>query len=737
MLIRAMAAAAGAAAIFVSAAGLAAAAPYASAAENGGLEEIVVTAQRRVESAQNVGIAMSVLSGQSLADKSISYINDLQNAVPNLQVEPAFGSSQPQFRLRGVGFIDYTSNNTSPVGVSLDGVAFALPIQTQGQLFDIDRVEVLRGPQGTLYGRNTTGGEINFISNRPSAEPHAGFSLEYGSHNEINADGFVSGGIADGLTGRLAMATEQGGAWQRNRVTGQSLGDRDKIAVRGQLQWDPAAALDFRLGIRSALDKSDEQGLYLLQPFTPGSGPPAIPADTSRYATGWRLAPAFAKLIGISSNSKPGLDNSNQGADLTANIDFGGAKLTSITAYNKLIRREYADWDATQFDDSDEYLNSDFDVFSQEVRLAASHGPFDWVAGVFYSHEDLRENFYSDLTDRLGGIAVTTYAQVANSLGVFAQGNYEFTDTLKATLGVREDHEKRELIGLNTAFLPGAPSLTGGALGGSITSNLPSGKAELDYKPLSGTLLYASISRGVKSGGFTAHNTVTAPAADPFEPEKLTAYEIGVKSDVTRTMRVNSSVFYYRYKDEQILGKVFDDASQSFIGRFVNANSRISGGEVDLEWRPLAGISISQYAGFAEGYYTSKLLDVPLNPAQPPVDYNGRPESFPKWSYGGDISYSWGLGAFSLTAESNYSFHDTYSQFFLLGSNDFTIPRYWLANANLSLAPASGAPWTITLWGRNIFDKSYDLTRNFFLPTSEVAAAGEPTTIGIRLTYKY
>lgn len=737
MFIRLVAAAAGAGAIFVSASGLAAAAPYASAAENGGLEEIVVTAQRRVESAQNVGIAMSVLSGQSLADKSISYINDLQNAVPNLQVEPAFGSSQPQFRLRGVGFIDYTSNNTSPVGVSLDGVAFALPIQTQGQLFDIDRVEVLRGPQGTLYGRNTTGGEINFISNRPSADPHAGFSLEYGSHNEINADGFVSGGIAEGLMGRLALATEQGGAWQRNRVTGQSLGDKDKIAARGQLQWDPAEALDFLLGVHSALDKSDEQGLYLLQSFTPGGAPPAIPADTSRYATGWELNPAFAKLIGISSNSKPGLDNSNEGVDLTANIVFGGVKLTSITAYNKLIRREYADWDATRFDDSDEYLNSDFNVFSQEVRLAASRGPFDWVGGVFYSHENLRENFYSDLTDRLGGIAVTTYRQVANSVGVFAQGNYQFTDGLKATLGVREDHESRELIGLNTAFLPGAPSLTGGALGGSITSNLPSGKVELDYKPLSSTLLYASISRGVKSGGFTAHNTVTAPAADPFEPEKLTAYEIGVKSDVTRTLRVDTAVFYYRYKDQQILGKVFDDASQSFIGRFVNANSRISGGEVDLEWRPLAGISISQYAGFAEGYYTSKLLDVPLNPALPLVDYKGRPESFPKWSYGGDVSYSWGLGAFSLTAESNYSFHDTYSQFFLLGSNDFTIPKYWLANANLSLAPASGAPWTLTVWARNIFDKSYDLTRNFFLPTSEVAAAGEPTTIGIRLTYKY
>jgi iron complex outermembrane receptor protein len=241
----------------------------------------------------------------------------------------------------------------------------------------------------------------------------------------------------------------------------------------------------------------------------------------------------------------------------------------------------------------------------------------------------------------------------------------------------------------------------------------------------------------VKSGGFTAHNTVTAPAADPFAPEKLTAYEMGVKSDVTRTLRVDASAFYYRYKDQQILGKVFDNTSQSFIGRFVNANSRISGAEVDLEWRPLAAFSITQYAGFAEGYYTSKLLDVPLNPALRPVDYNGRPESFPKWSYGGDASYSWVLGAFSLTAESNYSFHDTYSQFFLLGSNDFTIAKYWLANVNLTVAPASGAPWAVTIWGRNIFDRSYDLTRNFFLPSSEVAAAGEPTTVGIRITYKY
>src|SRR5580698_7756891 len=165
----------------------------------GSLEEIVVTAERREESVQNVGIAISVLSGDTLAAKSITIVNDLQNAVPSLQIEPAFGSSQPEFRIRGVGFIDYTSNNASPVGVSVDDVALALPIQTQGQLFDIDRVEVLRGPQGTLYGRNTTGGEINFITNRPTAETHAGLTFEYGSFNSFTSEGFVTGSLAPGL----------------------------------------------------------------------------------------------------------------------------------------------------------------------------------------------------------------------------------------------------------------------------------------------------------------------------------------------------------------------------------------------------------------------------------------------------------------------------------------------------------------------------------------------------------
>jgi iron complex outermembrane receptor protein len=281
------------------------------------------------------------------------------------------------------------------------------------------------------------------------------------------------------------------------------------------------------------------------------------------------------------------------------------------------------------------------------------------------------------------------------------------------------------------------PTFTG-AQSRSAESNLPSGKLELDYKPVTDTLLYASISRGVKSGGFTAHNTTAAAQVDPFYAERLTAYEVGVKSDIARTLRINASTYYYRYRDQQILTKVSDTASQSYIGIFTNANSRISGAELELDWLPISGLTISQYAGFVEGYYTSPLFDGNQTSGHPlGTDYDGRPESIPKWSYGGDAQYAFPVGRFKVTAEANYSFHDTYSQFFLLGSDDFTVPKYWLANANLSLSPQSGGPWTMGLWGRNIFNRSYELTRNFFLPTSQVAAAGEPATFGVRFGYKF
>jgi outer membrane receptor protein involved in Fe transport len=711
-------------------------------AETGKLEEVIVTAQRREESAQDIGIALSVLSEQALKDGAVAKVNGLENVTPSLEVEPAFGSGQPQFRLRGVGFIDYTSNNTSPVGISVDEVVLPFPIQTQGELFDLNRVEVLRGPQGTLYGLNTTGGAVNFISNHPTADTHAGFSIDYGSFNALNAEGFVSGGLADTLLGRLSVATEQGGAWQWNRATGQKLGDKDKVSGRGQLEWDPASGTSVRLTVHSSIDKSDEYGNQLIAPFTPACGcGPVIPADTDPYVAGWsQLTPAFSKEIGVSQGSKPGVDNTNNGFDLNASFDLGPAKLTSITAYDKFVRHELTSWDATQYTESVIFFHDDVDVFSEEVRLASTgNGPFAWVTGLYYENDKLIEDFYGDFTQRLGGYALTNYTQTDNSEGVYGQASYQFTDRLKGILGLRPNHERRNMEDLESAFTTATFSgLFSGPTNTSISNTSLSGKAELDFEMEKGALLYGSISRGVKSGGFTAHNG-TADAT-PFLPETLLAYELGVKADIASVVRINASVFYYDYTDEQVLSKYFDPVSQSYIGEFINApKSRIDGGELEFEWTPGNGFELSQYLGYKEGKYTAPVYN------SAGVDFDGKDLDFPKLSYGGQLAYAWPVGSFKMRAETNYSYHDKYDQLFLLenvnanaqviGAPQFLVDSYWLANASIGLSPAVGKSWTVSIWGHNITNQKYYLTKNFFLPGTNIGAAGEPTTAGIRLDW--
>ncbi len=724
-------------------------------AEAGRLDEVIVTAQRREESAQRIGVALTVLSAAALEDAGVAKVNDLQNTTPGLEVEPAFGSGQAQFRLRGVGFIDYTSNNSSPVAVNLDGVALPFPIQTQGQLFDVSRVEVLRGPQGTLYGRNTTGGAVNFISNRPSNDLQAGVDVSYGSHSALAAEAFASGALADGWRARIAVATEQGGAWQRDRVSNAKLGDRDKTALRLQLEWDASASTSLRLTLHASGDKSDAQGLQLIAPFQPtAAGAPPLPADSSPYAAGWSLRPGFASAIGVAAGSKPGLDNSNVGVSLDVSVDLGGAKLSSVTAYSKLIRRELGDWDASQYVESDVYFHDHVAVFSEEAHLASTGtGPLGWLGGVYYSDERLNEQFFSDFQQRLGGAALTYYEQDGKSLGVFGQGNYRFTDRLKAILGLRYEHEKRELSNLNTLFSVSDPVDYSSAfnlsspLSRSLSNSDVSGKAALEFQLTPQTLLFGSVSRGVKSGGFTAHNTLNVAAVDPFQPEKLTAFEVGIKSDLTPTLRMNAAAFHYEYRDQQILSKVFDSVSQSFIGRFVNApKSKIDGIEADLVWRPLDGLEITQFAGYKVGKFTDTVYaneggPDPLNPVL--VNFDGKDIDFPKTSYGGELAYALPLGEFSLRSEINYSYHDRYDQLFLLeplqadgsvaGAPQFRIDSYWLANASVTLAPTAGKRWAVSLWVHNLTDQKYYLTKNFFLPSTNVGLAGEPTTFGVRV----
>jgi outer membrane receptor protein involved in Fe transport len=700
------------------------------------LDRVEVTAQRRAESAQDVGIALSVLSGDELKARGVRQVNQLQDQVPSLEVEPAFGSGQPQFRIRGIGFQDYGANNASPVGVYVDEVGFAFPVQTQGLLFDLDRVEVLRGPQGTLYGKNTTAGAINLLTRRPTARAEAGVSVGLGSNSALQAQGYLSGPLADGVRGRLSLASERGGAWQHHRVTGEKLGDQRVDAVRGQLEVDLTPTLQARLSLSHNQDRSDVQGLYLPTP----RGRTQQPADTDTTATGWGLKPDFAQALGLSPDAKPSRDNRATNASLQLDWQLGATRLTSITSHQRFTRHELADWDGSAVNHSDVDWRDQARVTTQELRLASGpQASLPWVVGAYYASEQLSEDWRTDFRSDYGLITRTRYDQDGRTRAVFGQVDLPLAPQWTLVAGLRQERETRGLSHFITDTTPVVPGLGVTDAASSLTSHHSSGKLALQFKPEAGTLLYASLSRGLKSGGITAHNTFNTLALTPFQPEKLVALELGAKADLSRQLRLNAAVFHYDYRDQQ-----FQDVTTSptgaLIGKIINIpRSRIDGGEIELQWRPLQGLTLGQTLGYKQGRF--KDFNSPLL-----GNLSGQRQFFPTLSYGGSVAYAWTAQGFDWKAAADYSYRSRSPSWLnrlnVDGGTVYDIPAYGLANARLEVAP-SNSPWLASFGVRNLFDRQHDLTRNFFgnRPSTaddlNVAAAGQPRSWTLSLSYAY
>jgi iron complex outermembrane recepter protein len=708
------------------------------------LDTVIVTAQRREQSAQDVGIALSAYDGDELIRKGISGINALENISPNLEMENQFGSAATAFSIRGVGFRDYATLNAPTVGVYVDDVGFAVPIMTQGVLFDVKRVEVLRGPQGTLYGRNTTGGAIKIISNRPTQETEAGLTTEYGRFDHFQAEGYLSGALGDHLRGRLSGITTQGGAWQINRETGVKLGNADKFAARLQLEADLSSNITALLNVHGYQDRSDGLGLQL---FNDSAFGPL--AHAQHRQTSFGSSAAFAGLVGITPTTKPFRNFDGWGTSLTLNASLGGADLTYIGSYETLSRREFADYDALSLGAAGVFFDSSIDDITQEVRLVSNtDGPLSWVGGVFYAHQALDEVYQSDFVASFGpGFAVTTpYNQTVQTLGVYGQLEYQLNDKLRLSGGLRFEDENRHLRNLGTFALATGPlNFANGTVDGTRENRDQSlsqvtGKAEVEYQPDDGVLLYASVSRGIKSGGFTAYNTLNPRAVDPFTFEELIAYETGFKFDLLEgRVRLNASAFYYDYRDQQVQSAIFDTNFNAVVGRIINApKSKITGGEVELVWQAAPGLHISQSLGLKSGEFKKfDDLDVVASliaGATVTTDRSGQSLGLANISYQGAITYTRPINdkLYWRTA-ADYSFRDAVTPP-LLGPI-YRVDNYWLVNGEMAIGAEDGQ-WEISLWGRNLFNRTYDETRNFFIApgaVADVAAPGLPATYGVRL----
>ncbi len=702
------------------------------------VEEVIVTANRRAQASQDVGIALSVVGGEQLDEKNINIVNDLENAVPALEVDSQFGSGQPQFRIRGIGAREYSSNNASTVGIYVDEVAHPYTVTTQGALFDIARMEVLRGPQGTLYGRNTTGGAVNIITNMPTAAFAAGFSAEYGTFERLKAEGFVSGPISDNLLFRLSAVSETGGAWQYNRDTREELGDADRLALRGRLTWDATDNVTVNLSGTYSRDQSDGLGFRLLGPYAV-SGGPTIPRDTAWRITGWGISPALAAVSGRSLTAKPGRDN--EGFDFSAIVraDLGGMILTSVSAYQTFERSEFNDWDSTRFHESNVFFYNEINVVSQELRLSSdSDGPLQWMVGAHAADESNDGGFFTQFRG-VANLINTPYEQDVKAFGVFTHNSYQFNDQLSLIAGLRYEYEER-------ALTSGGTRQAGQPIPADVryTTDLSefSGRIGLEYKVAEDILLYGNISRGVKSGGFTTYN---ATSATPFRPEIVIAYETGLKTEwFDRRLRVNGSLFYYDYTDQQVQGLEYD-RDTGRLGKITNVpKSRIEGGEIEMEWVILPGLTFSQHVAYKDGIYEEYFaINGPRTDAANPVDgpwdniisddRSGERLGFPRLTFGGALSYDWTVMGYDLRAESNYSYRD---ELYSVSASSI-IPEYTIVNASFGFSPVD-ANWRVTLWGRNIFNTYFEETRNGFNSSSRpTTSPHQPRTVGVRLSMDF
>lgn len=702
--------------------------------------DVVVTAQRRTEKAQDVPIALTVIAGADLAKRNINTVNDLENSVPSLEVDSQLGGGQPQFRLRGVGGTDYAANNTNTVGMYIDEVAYPYGVTTQNALFDVARIEVLRGPQGTLYGRNTTGGAINVVTNAPSHQFGAGLDLSYGSYKAFSAQGYVTGPITDTLTARLAVSADRGGAWQVNRDTRARLGDHDQTTGRLRLRWEPDATTTVDLIAHYGRDQSDGLGLQLLSDFKTAGGV-SYPADTDIRTTGWGISPTFARLIGASTDAKPFRNNEDQGGSLRVQSDLGSMVLTGIYAHEHFVRREFNDWDATSSNEAGTYFFNTIRTDTGELRLASpDRGDFRWLGGIYVSNENIRGGFYSDFSDypSLKNYWKTSYNQQVSSISIFGNVQQYLAPNLTLSAGARYEYEHRGLTGFRSEIVAPTYQLRAAA-DPQLQMREWSGKALLDWGFARDAHGYASISRGVKSGGFTTYNSGLPQQLDPYAPEKLVAYEVGVKSQLFHhTLRLNVAAFYYDYRDQQLQGVLYTDTAR--VGRILNVpKSHLYGVEAELDWTPSPLISVNQAVAYKYGAYdrftsqSSATLDPTTNTYVniQYVDNAGQRLPLPDLDYKGSVGLHIPVGGWKVEPEVNWAYRaERYSI-----SDASKIPAYWLANANLGLTPGS-LPVAITVWAHNLFDARIEETRNRFI-SARTVAIHPPRTIGVSLSYRY
>lgn len=760
-------------------------AEQAAPADDGEGEAIVVTARRREENAQDVPVALSVLTGDNLLKTGNFTINQIQYQVPSLQVI-SLNPRNSNINIRGLG-----SNSSvaldgleSGFGFYVDGVYYARPGQAQFDLVDIQRVEVLKGPQGTLFGKNTTAGAISITTRQPSFEPELTAEGTLGNYGYHQVRGSASLPIvADKVAVRLSVADTHRDGFLQNRFDDRDAQDYDSFTVRGQLLIKPSEDLS----IRVIGDYSNQKQHSLSVP----GGYFTTLANGATIANNIIVRAArnnYTLLPGNPDDRVFDLDADFQhfmksyGVSGEVNWDLGGSTLTSVTAYRWWDWYPKNDVDGTSLDGQEANVNNFQRQFSQELRIASNGtNTVDYVAGLYYFWQVVRgygaTKYGPDYVEFNANPATTPAATLAvqdraltgfeadsfsnpstRSYAAFGQVDWHVTDLLTLTAGARFTHEDKKgqftqtwVAGLDLSTLPAAERAIATAarapsaelaFASSVKANALSGLLTLAYKVSPDALVYGTYSHGNKSGGL---NLTAGGAFQPvIRPERVDAFELGVKSQwFDQKLTFNAALFQTQVRDYQtsILEFIGNSTStRSYIANIPKVRSR--GVEVDLTARPSEWVNLTG----ALAYTDAKYIRYTNAPQAPERTYLGALQdlsgvtlpSIPKWAFSlgldmvqplgeaGSAPEIYGRADFSYRSRQNASANNS-----IYG----LIPAYGLLNAKIGLRAANGL-WDVSIWARNLTDKTYLISRspsNFGLISSLV---GDPRTYGLTLRTK-
>jgi iron complex outermembrane receptor protein len=701
------------------------------------LEEVVVTAQKRTQDLQQIGISISVLSAQDLDELMVWRSEDVAAYMPNVSVKNVYGNSFPIITIRGVGFNIFQSNQSSAAAIHVDEVYLGSPALLGFSLFDVARVEVLKGPQGTLYGRNTTAGNINYVTERPAEEFEARAKLSYGRFDETRTEMVLNGALAPTVNGRLSGLYHYGDGWIDNELADRHGAGANILALRGQLDWAPSEDLDLLLRVHGGRDHSK---ISYYKP-TGTLCPPGVAPNRTTCTDFLGYSDPDSDPWTVHSNLTGRYDNPAYGASLTFDWRGEAATLTSITAYDHFDRRYRDDLDSSPNTVAEQNYDESFHQFSQELRLAApAEAALQWIGGAYFAEDRIelfRDADISDISGLLGApppfVFLMNVDQKTQAGALFGQIEWPFAQRWSLTAGARWTREQKQFDYDNELLIGGPPPIPNASVHGlEETWNDLSGKIGLDFALSDDLLIYGSVSKGFKSGGFPAGTTLSAEQIVPYDPEKLIAYELGLKSTLLdRRLRVNGALFYYDYRDKQEFAYIpaaIPGAPPNQV--LTNAGkARLYGLEAEVTWRATEHLELAAGLGLLD----TEIREFRSVQLEDQSIVGNRLPNAPQTNINGRVRYEIPLrNGSSIAASANGSYEsDVYFDI----QNDPTRAEggHAVFDASLSWTSADEL-WMAGMWGRNLGNRAWKIDSQDFSLGFLIDTYAPPRTYGISLT---